>query len=57
MTKSDRDPFIEEVQRLKREAAARTPTLDELARRLREIDRKHKGRVVQPPPKPRTDAA
>ncbi len=57
MTKSERDPFIEEVQRLKREAAVRTPTLDELARRLREIERKHKGRVVQPPPKPRTDAA
>jgi hypothetical protein len=57
MTTPEPDEFIEEVRRLKRDAAARTPTVEQLARRLREIEKAHKGKVVPPPKDARTDAA
>lgn len=50
------DPFIEEVRRLKREAAERSPTREQLAERLREIEKERADKVVVPP-KQDSDAA
>ena len=57
MTTPNQDPFLDEVQALKKEAAERTPTLEELARRLRELEDRHEGPIVQPPKDSQTDAA
>ncbi|MCA9279589.1 MAG: hypothetical protein H6815_00835 [Phycisphaeraceae bacterium] len=57
MTAPQRDPFIEEVRQLKQDAAKRSTTVDALAKRIREIEQAHKGKVVPAPPTPEVDAA
>jgi hypothetical protein len=57
VSQTDTESFLDEVRRLKDDAARRTPTADALAKRLREIEQKHSGKVVPPPGDSKTDAA
>ena len=55
-TEPRRDPFLEEVRRLKEEAAGNRD-VRELAEELRRIEARYRDRVVQPPQRPGTSAA
>ncbi len=50
------DPFLDEVQRLKREAVEGLD-MAQLAEKLRAIEEQYKDRLVQPPSKRDTSAA